>query len=628
MRFIKRQFKSWTFSWFVQRVIILLLECRLPQIDFKSEWESYKSRRKQSAEVKERINDYLNKTRKESFRPLHVKTESDNQNSMYPVFIPESSGPHHLINSYFDKIFILNLKSRSDRRLKVVQRLSQLGIRADIFFADNGYSKENINEFLNYYLQPVGGEDAHRFEIFFKKKAIQSPGAWGYLKTYKRLLQYAKDQGFKRFLCLDDDIIEHKQFHLLFESRINEIPQDWKLIYLGATQHSWTSVENDENNIKAANNFIGSAPYYHPKYTDGSFAIGIDQSIFQLLLDEIEKMNCSFDTGALREVNFTYPDKTFVMLPNLMIADVSDSDIGNKRDQVEFSMKMRWNLELYNNIFQYELVSVIMPAYNAEKTIETSIRSILNQTYPNLELIIVDDGSDDNTPIIAANIARVDKRVRFYRLDSNMGCYAARNEGIRHSKGKYIAIQDADDIALKDRLEKQLLPLCAGHIEFSIAHVFRSRCSPEELNFDNQAEMVRLVLSSRRKTPSGEYAYRDVPILGLMTTVFKRKIFEELGLYWENRFGADAEFLERALFYRKGIFLQESEMTTQFYLSGIDKIDGLYKRINEVLVVSPYMNGQNITGSYTREERDEFVRKWRQQYNGQRTYQYPHLDPV
>jgi glycosyltransferase involved in cell wall biosynthesis len=627
MSFVKRQLKPWTFLWFMQRIIVVLKEFRLPQIDFKSELESFNVRRKQTAEIKERINDYKNKTRNQSFRPLHIKTESEGEFSLYPIIIKESLRDQHLINFYFDKIFVVNLKSRSDRRLQMVQRLVQLGIRADIFFADNGYSKENVNEFLHYYQQPVGGEDAHRFEIFFKKKAIQSPGAWGYLKTYKRLLQYAMDQGFKRILCLDDDIIEHEQFHLLFESRIKDIPQDWKLLYLGATQHSWTSIETDENNINLVDKFSGSSPYYHPKYTDGSFAIGIDHSVFQLLLDEIERMNCSFDTGALREVNFTFPDKTFVMLPNLVIADVSDSDIGTKRDQKDFAMKMRWNLELYNNSLQYELVSVIMPAYNAEKTIENSIRSILNQTYPNLELIIVDDGSDDDTPLIAGNIARVDKRVRFYRLDRNMGCYVARNEGIRHSKGKYIAIQDADDIALKDRLEKQLLPLCAGHAEFTVAHVFRSRCQPEELSFDNQAEMVRLVLSRRKKTSSGEYAYRDVPILGLMTTVFNRSIFEELGLYWENRFGADAEFLERALFYRKGIRLKEIEMTTQFYLSGIDKIDGLYKRINEVLVVSPDMNGQNITGSYTHEERDAFLSTWRQQYDGHKTYQYPRIEP-
>ncbi|MEA4821208.1 MAG: glycosyltransferase family 2 protein [Erysipelotrichales bacterium] len=91
-----------------------------------------------------------------------------------------------------------------------------------------------------------------------------------------------------------------------------------------------------------------------------------------------------------------------------------------------------------------DLLSVIVPLYNAEKTIEKCLNSILNQTYQNLEVIVINDGSIDNSEIVVRRIAENDNRVKYY-YQSNSGSCAALNNGISHCKGKWISFVDNDD---------------------------------------------------------------------------------------------------------------------------------------------------------------------------------------
>lgn len=107
-------------------------------------------------------------------------------------------------------------------------------------------------------------------------------------------------------------------------------------------------------------------------------------------------------------------------------------------------------------IFLEPLVSVLMPAYNCEKYLKESIQSILDQTYRNLELIIIDDGSQDNTKNIIIEMQNYDDRIKFFENEKNMGLPYTRNRSVDLSKGEYLAILDADDIAYPTRLEKQI----------------------------------------------------------------------------------------------------------------------------------------------------------------------------
>jgi len=103
----------------------------------------------------------------------------------------------------------------------------------------------------------------------------------------------------------------------------------------------------------------------------------------------------------------------------------------------------------------FPLISVVIPAYNAEKFIKKTLDSVLSQTYKNIEVIVVDDGSQDKTFEIVQSITKTDKRVILLQ-QQNAGVAAARNLAIENSKGDYIAPIDADDIWYPQNLAKQV----------------------------------------------------------------------------------------------------------------------------------------------------------------------------
>ena len=93
-----------------------------------------------------------------------------------------------------------------------------------------------------------------------------------------------------------------------------------------------------------------------------------------------------------------------------------------------------------------ELVSVVIPAYNAEKSIKHTLESLLNQSYTNIEIVVVNDGSADKTEDICKEIEKKDNRVKLISID-NGGVSNARNVGIENCSGKYLTFVDSDDLA-------------------------------------------------------------------------------------------------------------------------------------------------------------------------------------
>ena len=111
------------------------------------------------------------------------------------------------------------------------------------------------------------------------------------------------------------------------------------------------------------------------------------------------------------------------------------------------------------------LVSIIMPSYNSSKFIEKSINSVLNQTYQNWELIIVDDNSKDNSLEIIKSFK--DSRIKSFHNGRNLGAARSRNRAIKKAKGRYIAFLDSDDLWKEDKLEKQISFMQKNSIDFS-----------------------------------------------------------------------------------------------------------------------------------------------------------------
>ena len=119
------------------------------------------------------------------------------------------------------------------------------------------------------------------------------------------------------------------------------------------------------------------------------------------------------------------------------------------------------------NKFNEDKVSIIIPVYNAEKFLEETVTSALNQTYENLEVILINDFSKDKSEYIMKKLAEKDGRIVNIFLKENKGVSNARNEGIRVANGRYIAFLDSDDLWENKKLEKQIDFMKKNSIKFS-----------------------------------------------------------------------------------------------------------------------------------------------------------------
>ena len=111
------------------------------------------------------------------------------------------------------------------------------------------------------------------------------------------------------------------------------------------------------------------------------------------------------------------------------------------------------------------LVSIIMPSWNTGRFIAESIESVINQTYANWELLIVDDCSTDNTNEVVRKFN--DDRIKFFKNEKNSGAAITRNRALREANGEWIAFLDSDDLWLPKKLEHQILFMKKHNLIFS-----------------------------------------------------------------------------------------------------------------------------------------------------------------
>jgi teichuronic acid biosynthesis glycosyltransferase TuaG len=113
------------------------------------------------------------------------------------------------------------------------------------------------------------------------------------------------------------------------------------------------------------------------------------------------------------------------------------------------------------------LVSIVVPVYNAARFMDDTIHTVLNQTYQNWELLLVDDCSSDDSVQIIKKYLKKDKRIKLFKLSENSGAAIARNTGIDNAKGRYLAFLDADDLWVKNKLELQVAFMQEKNAAFS-----------------------------------------------------------------------------------------------------------------------------------------------------------------
>jgi len=129
------------------------------------------------------------------------------------------------------------------------------------------------------------------------------------------------------------------------------------------------------------------------------------------------------------------------------------------------------------------IVSIILPTRNRCHLIRGAVESVLNQTFSDIEVIIVDDGSTDKTAQVVTNLN--DRRIRYERLNESRGAPVARNIGISLAKGEYIAFQDSDDEWLPQKLEKQMQAFEVSKPEVGVIYTGFYRIMGNEKHLDS-----------------------------------------------------------------------------------------------------------------------------------------------
>lgn len=217
-----------------------------------------------------------------------------------------------------------------------------------------------------------------------------------------------------------------------------------------------------------------------------------------------------------------------------------------------------------------DLISVIIPVYNASQYLEEAITSIQNQTYSKLEIICVEDCSSDDSLQILNRLAKADNRIRILRNNHNTGIVGALNKAIKNSKGKIIARMDADDVSLPDRIEKQII--CMKDGDFSFVG------SPVWYISEDGAEMGRSAYFNPTQLVSF-LQYKST--LGHPTWMMCRSVYDDLDGYREVAPAEDYDFLLRAVHAKVSLGMTEEPLLkfrTQSRKGGTALTQGLIQR--------------------------------------------------
>lgn len=172
------------------------------------------------------------------------------------------------------------------------------------------------------------------------------------------------------------------------------------------------------------------------------------------------------------------------------------------------------------------LVTVIVPMYNAENEIATALDSLLNQTWTNLEILVVDDCSTDKSQEVVRKYQKLDSRIKLLTLKKNNGVYTARNLALKQAKGEFVTCHDSDDWSHPQKIEKQVKNLIENpHLVANVSDMARAT---SDLRF------------TRRGNP-GFYIQTNISSL-----MFRRKeVMAKIGYWNKVRFGADTEYFSR-----------------------------------------------------------------------------------
>lgn len=203
------------------------------------------------------------------------------------------------------------------------------------------------------------------------------------------------------------------------------------------------------------------------------------------------------------------------------------------------------------------MVSIIVPVYNVEMYLPQCIDSILAQSYSNIEVILVDDGSTDSSLSICREYAERDERIRVYH-QNNMGVSAARNTGISNARGEYIAFVDSDDLIRQDYIEKLIFDLSENNADISACDLlrFNDMNEPDLLSTEENDEKIFL---SGKEAALAVYTGQSKLHIAVWAKIIKKSLFAGME-FPVGKIHEDDALTPRLLYKANKIVYSENKM--------------------------------------------------------------------
>lgn len=276
------------------------------------------------------------------------------------------------------------------------------------------------------------------------------------------------------------------------------------------------------------------------------------------------------------------------------------------KNEYEQKQQMAKKILIENDGIEREagLVSIIMPSYNTASYIKQTIRSVLDQTYTNWELIIVDDCSTDNTNEVVDTIK--DCRIHYFKNEKNSGAAISRNKALREAKGQWIAYLDSDDLWMPEKLEKQIKFMEENGYVFSYTNY-------EEIDVDGYKTGVK-VTGPKKITKTGMFNYCWPGCLTVMYDANKIGLIQIEDIKKNNDYAmwlkvcrkADCYLLDEILGqYRKG---RVGSVSTHSIRTMIGWHYKLYREAEDMGILSSLFNtGRNLVFGFYKKKR--YVRR-------------------
>lgn len=228
------------------------------------------------------------------------------------------------------------------------------------------------------------------------------------------------------------------------------------------------------------------------------------------------------------------------------------------------------------------LVSIIVPVYNVAYCLETCLDSIVNQTYKNIEIILIDDGSEDNSGEICEKYAMLDKRIKVLH-NLNCGVSHSRNIGIKYSKGEYIVFIDSDDKVDKNYILYLLEPVKNRDYDLVICNLINV------YKKNNRIKAIRVIIDKKLTGNIKEDYFSLKEILPFsVLKLFKTEIIKD-----------------NSIFFKENFNLSEDELFIYDYLKHVKK----YKFINEYLYYYIHRYNNSLSNNITLKNFNNYIKK-------------------